>query len=190
MRRGPRRGPRGPAQRAGDDEQQRCGQDRRGEPSDRSFEVRVGAGACDGRVAADVQRADHEVRDAEHQAVAPERVRHRQRGDEHRRHRAQQDHPHEPLVGPRGVAEPRVARPREPQRGEDRQPLDEPRPRRVGRHEPAHLRDREHEDQIEEQLERRDALLDLLWLFEEVVAPSGRAHRSSSRRPRSRGTPA
>ena len=121
--------------------------------------ARIVPRARDRRVAAYVQRAYDEVGDAEDQPVAAERVRHRQRGDQHRRHRRQQDHTNQTLVGVSCVAQPRISRPREPEHGEDRQSLDESNPGRPLGYEAGHLGDRKHEHEVKEQLEWRHALL-------------------------------
>jgi len=64
-----------------------------------------------------------------------------------------------PSSGLEGVREPGVTRPRPPDRREDQQPATEAAPGEVARHELGDLGDREHDDEVEEQLERRDALL-------------------------------
>ena len=62
-----------------------------------------------------------------------------------------------PLLGVDDARQPRVADPRPPQHAEHEQPLREPLPGRLVGHQRRALGQREHEDEVEEQLERRDA---------------------------------
>ena len=68
---------------------------------------------------------------------------------------------HGVLPGVDAVRQPRVRRPRPPQRREDQQPVPDPGPGLVVQEHDRHLREREDEDEIEEQLERRDPMLAL-----------------------------
>src|SRR5262249_10283349 len=60
-----------------------------------------------------------------------------------------------------GVGQPGVRGPDPPERREDQQAAPEPAPRRILREHRRDLREREDEDEVEEQLERRDPLLTL-----------------------------
>jgi hypothetical protein len=107
----------------------------------------------------DVHEAHDQERNPEEDAMRTECVGNNQRSDEHRGDRNQHRPTHDSLVRIDGVRQPRVARPCPPECGEDQQAVAEPAPRRVVRHQRRDLREREHEDQVEEQLERRHAVL-------------------------------
>ena len=119
----------------------------------------------------EVRDPDDRVGAGEEKCVVPERARHGERGDQHRPHRPEHDQPHDPLLGIDRVRQPGIGGPRPPEHAEHEQTPDEARPRRIGDDEPRHLRDRENENQVEEELERSDALLT-------TVACAGR-HRAS-----------
>ncbi len=102
-----------------------------------------------------------EERDPERERVLAERARHRQGCDQERPHCCEQDDADRALVRARGVAEPGIAAPRKPEHHQDRKRLDELPPARVVVEKPRHLGDREDEHQVEEELERSDALLAL-----------------------------
>ena len=135
------------------------GEGRGRSPQDRRQQVSIAA--CSERV----QREMHDVHDQEghpeHDTVTAERVGDGQRGDEHRRHRNQHRPPHRAHAGIDGVGQPGVGRPRPPERGEDQETVPEASPRRIVRQDRRDLREREDEDEVEEQLERRDPLLAL-----------------------------
>ena len=107
----------------------------------------------------------HDVHDqeghSEKDAVIAERVRDGERGDEHRPHRNQHRPPHRAHTGIDGVRQPGVGRPRPPEHAENQQTMSKPTPRRIVRQPRRDLRQREHEHEIEEELERRYALLTL-----------------------------
>ena len=111
----------------------------------------------------------HQMRDPNHRVgarkeerVVAEDVRHRQRCDQHRPHRPEHRDPDDALLGVDRVRQPGVRGPGPPEHAEHEQALSQTCPGRVGDHEPRHLRDREDEDQVEEELERGDALLGAL----------------------------
>jgi hypothetical protein len=106
-----------------------------------------------------VEHPHDEVGDAEHDAIDVERVRGREGHDEHGGHRAEHRDAHHALLGIERVREPGVGRPRPPQRAEQEEPAEQPIPRRVMDEEPGDLGDGEDEDQVEEELEIRDALV-------------------------------
>ena len=107
----------------------------------------------------DVEQAHGEVGDAEEDTVVPEGVRHRKGDDEQRSHRAEDRQPHGALVRVDIVRQPGVAGPGPPERAEHEQSPPDAGPGRVAREHRRHLRDREHEDEVEEELERGDTLL-------------------------------
>ena len=113
------------------------------------------------RVELEVEQTHDEVRDPEEDAVRTERFRDGERDDEHGRHRREHARAHRSLLGLERVGQPRVGCPRPPERGQYDQPLPEPVPRGVVRHEQGDLRDGEDEDEVEEELERSDPLLAL-----------------------------
>ena len=92
----------------------------------------------------------------EEQRVVPERSRHAERDDEEGRHRHKHDEPHAAFLRVEDARQPRVADHAED--AEDEQASREPRPRWILGHQRGALRDREDEDEVEEELERRDAL--------------------------------
>ena len=106
-----------------------------------------------------MQQADKEVRDAEEHGVVAERARDGEGGAEHRAHRAENRQPDATFVDVRRARQPGVGSPRPPERGEDEQPAQHSTPRRVVHEQARDLRDREHEDQVEEELERGDLML-------------------------------
>jgi hypothetical protein len=118
------------------------------------------------RVVAAPDREQHEMRDPdagvgerEQQRRIVERLGHAQRGDEERRHRPEHRDPHHALLGVDEARQPRVAAPGPPQHREHEHRLGEPVPGRLVGHQLRALGEREHEDEVEEQLERGHALL-------------------------------
>ena len=99
------------------------------------------------------------VRAGEQQRVVAERVRHAQRHDQHRRHRGEHREPHRALLGVDDARQPGVADPRPPQHRRARAGPS-PSPAHVGSRaiSAVHWVMREHEHEVEEQLERRDPL--------------------------------
>ena len=94
----------------------------------------------------------------ERQRVVVERARHGERGHDHRRHCGEDHDPHGALLGIDDAREPRVARPRPPEHREDEEPAYEASPVGVVGHQSRALGDRKHEDEVEEELERRHPL--------------------------------
>ena len=171
---------------AGDDDQRRRHQQPGGELEDRAADVvLLGPVGVD----RDVDRADREVREAEDDRVVAERLRHRKRGDQHRAHGREQAQPREPVVAVQGVRHPGVAAPGPPDEGEHQHPLAEPLPGRVLGHQAGDLGEGEDEDEVEEQLERRGAIVSLdvlgegagpLWDGPPAPAFESRLRRSSA----------
>ena len=91
--------------------------------------------------------------------VVSESARHREGDAEHRGHRAEHRQADAALVDIHRARQPRVDGPRPPERREDEHPAEDPAPGRVVREHDRDLGDREHEDQVEEELERRDLVL-------------------------------
>ena len=123
----------------------------------------------------EMKQADEEVRDAEQHGVVSEGARHRQRDAEHRGHRGEHRQPDATLVDIHRARQPGVHAPRPPERREHEHPAEDPAPRRVVREQDRDLGDREHEDQVEEELERSDLVL--------VESPRARVSASDTERP-------
>ncbi len=138
-----------------------------GEPEHRVAQgVVVGAGEHE---EADVGDAEDAEGEGEGQRQVAEGLRHAERGDQQRRHRAEDDQPHGALLGVDHAGQPGVADPGPPEHAEHQQPLAQPRPGRVVGHQRRALGDREDEDEVEEELQRRDPL---------ALAPDGAQSRS------------
>ena len=146
-----------PVEEARDDEERRADQGRGREPKDRAAAFGIVASHDPGEN--EVKRADEEVRDGEQQRVVSERPGNRERDEEHRPGRCEHDESHTAFVDIGRARQPGVGLPRPPDRGEDEHPAENARPRRLVGEQPRYLRDREHERQVEEQLERSDLVL-------------------------------
>ncbi len=142
---------------------ERCGDQQRGSES-------RAAGEADRRLAQAgiVAAGEHEQRDVrspydrvstgEQQAGVAEHVGHAERRHEQPRHGGEDREPDDALLGVDDAGQPGIADPAPPQHAEHEQSLREPRPRRRVGHQRGALREREHEDEVEEQLQRRDGL--------------------------------
>jgi hypothetical protein len=104
-----------------------------------------------------VAGGEHEGREQTARLVVV-RLGDRQGDDEQRAHRGDHRQPQQTFVGARLVAQPGVRRPAEPQQGQQDEPATEAAQRRVVGHQRGDLGQREDEDQVEEQLESRDAV--------------------------------
>ena len=153
----PQRGLQRAVRERGRDQQQRAGDRARQQPGDREMHL-VLLPARD-PVEPEMGHPHHQVGEREQQRVVAERLRDGQRHEHHRRHRDEHHQPRPEVLAGDVVGQPRERRPAPPQRGEHEQPLADRGPREVVRHQARHARDREHEHEVEEQLERRDALL-------------------------------
>jgi len=151
-----------PLEEAGDHEQ--GGAEDRGRSEAEERAAAVGIVATDDGGENEMKQADEEVRDAEQHGVVSKGPRHRQGDAEHRAHRGEHHEPDATLVDIHRARQPRVDAPRPPEGGEDEHPAEDSTPRRVLREQSRHLRDPEHEDQIEEELERSDLVLVVLEL--------------------------
>ena len=136
------------------DDQQRDG-DRRaeGEAEHRVAQgVVVGAGEDE---EPDLGDADEPVGEGEDQGQVAEGLRHAERDDQQRRHRAEDHQADRSLLGVDDAGQPGVSDPRPPDHAEDQQALGEARPGGFVRHQRSALGDREDEDEVEEELQRR-----------------------------------
>ena len=89
---------------------------------------------------------------------SPKASGHAERDDQQRRHRGEDDQPHRALLGVDDAGQPGVADPGPPEHAEHQQALGQPRPGRVVGHQRRALGDREDEDEVEEELQRRHPL--------------------------------
>jgi hypothetical protein len=165
------------------EDQCRARERRRRDPQNRPQEVRV-APCCE-RVQREVHDVHDQERDSEDDTVTAERVGDGERGDEHRRHSNQHRPPDRAHTGIDGVGQPGIGRPRPPKRGEDQQTMGEPAPGRVVPQHRRDLRETEHEDQIEEQLERRNRVpaLDALLAHNQTLARPDQSREFADPRP-------
>ena len=135
----------------------------------------------------DLPGAHHPVRDREQERAVPERLRNAQRGDEERGCCQEHRDSNRALFGLDDARQPRVAHPGPPEHGERQHPAPDSLPRRLGRHERGALSEREHEHEVEEELERFDDLA----LTQLGVDPAGtRAGRAAGRHASSSPPPA
>ena len=104
-----------------------------------------------------VQQPHGEVAQPPQHAVVAERARRGERDHQHRGHRREHHEPRQQQLRVDGARQPRVARPRPPDDREHHEPAAQLRERRVLGQERRDLRQREHEHEVEEQLQRRDA---------------------------------
>ena len=136
-------------------QEQRGPQDRgRREPDEGAVAVGIAA-ASEGRQG-EMDEADEQVGDAEQDGLASKRFRNRQRDDEHRRGRSEHRQPDAALVHVHRAGQRGIGGPRPPERREDEHPAKDSVPRRVVSEQLRDLRDREHENEVEEELERCD----------------------------------
>jgi hypothetical protein len=106
-----------------------------------------------------VEPARGRVGDGEQQRVVVEGFRDRERRCQERPHRGEHEEALDPLLRGDVVRQPGIAAPGPPEQGEHEHALAEALPGRVVRHEQGDLGQREDEDEVEEELERRDLLL-------------------------------
>jgi hypothetical protein len=102
---------------------------------------------------------NEQVGDAEEHSVVSEDARDGQGDEEHPAHRCEHQQADTALVHVQCAGQPGVGGPGPPERGQDEHPSQEAAPGRVVREQSRHLRDREDEDQVEEELERGDLVL-------------------------------
>ena len=142
---------------AGDQEQGGAEDRRRREPQKRAATIGVVPSDDDGED--EMKEADEEIGDAEQHRIVSERARHRQGDAEHGAHRGEHHEADATLVDIHRARQPRVHAPRPPERRENEHPAEDSTPRRIVREQARDLRHREHEDQVEEELERSDLVL-------------------------------
>ena len=163
---------------AGQDDQAAAGNQRHDERRHGAGQRRIAAGGE--REQRRVQQAQRQIADAPQHAVAGEGARRGQGDDQHHRHRREHDQPRQHQLGVDGAGQPAVARPGPPDERQQDQSAAELGERRVLGEEPGDLRQREHEDEVEEQLERRDDRLVRVGADESAAPPfllDRRAHR-------------
>ncbi len=107
----------------------------------------------------DVRRAHDRVGAREQQRLVAERARDADRGDQERGHRDEDHEPHGSLLGVDDARQPGVADPRPPQHPERQKALEHAAPGRRVHDQRRALRQREHEHEVEEQLQRRYPLV-------------------------------
>ena len=106
----------------------------------------------------DVTQPHHPVGDGEGDGTVTERLGDAEPDHEQAGHRAEDDDPDRAFLGFDDARQPRVAHPRPPDHGEGEHPPADTGPVGLGHHQRGALGEREHEDEIEEQLERSDRL--------------------------------
>jgi hypothetical protein len=106
-----------------------------------------------------VHHADDEEGGAEEHALVLEHLRHHERRDEDRGQRDEQRGADDALLGVDDVRQRRIRRPRPPERPQHEHTSTDPGEGRVVGEERCDLREREHEDEVEEKLARRDTVL-------------------------------
>jgi hypothetical protein len=106
----------------------------------------------------EMEAADHQIGDGERHGVPPEGLGRCERHQEHRAGRGEHGQPDAALLRIQHVGEPGVRGPRPPDDGEQQQAAPEPAPGGVLREERRDLREGEHDDEVEEQLEWCDAM--------------------------------
>ena len=114
------------------------------------------------QVHAEVGEADNGIgrrQDDGRVALVLEGIRDADGDEEHAGHRHHHGDAQQPLVRLRLVAEPGVGAPAEPHDGERDQPLEHGLAADVVLHQRGHVGDRVHEDEVEEQLERRHPMV-------------------------------
>jgi hypothetical protein len=144
------------------------------QPPDGVAEARVvAAGEHEQR---DLREADDRVGAGEQERLVAERAGHAQRHDEERGHGGEHHQPHGALLRVDHARQPGVADPRPPHHAEHQQALGEALPGRLVGHQRGALRQRQDEDEVEEQLERRDSRLLAQHGREPVRTIGGRGH--------------
>jgi len=106
----------------------------------------------------DVTGPNHAVGDGERQGPVTERLRHAQRDDQEPGDHTEHRDPYRALLRIDDAGQPGVRGPRPPQHRQHQQPSGEAGPMRVGDHQRGALGEAEHEDQVEEQLQRLHGL--------------------------------
>ena len=143
----------GAAERAARDDEQRRDDVERRQPHDRAHHALRGRAREEERVDGD----DRKVGEPEREPAATEGVRRREREQEVARHAAEQQQPAVRALRRNGVREPGVAAVHPPDQREHQLDADDRADGRLLEDDVRELGDREDEDEVEEQLERRDS---------------------------------
>ncbi len=141
-----------PVELGGDDEQ--AGADRGADRESADRATQVGVVAAGEPKEHDLGGADDHVAAGEDEPEVVERLGDAERDHEQRRHRREHRQPNRPLLGIDDAGQPGVGGPGPPEDAEDEQPLRDPLPGRLVRHQRRALGQRQHEDEVEEELER------------------------------------
>jgi len=142
-----------------------------GEADDRPAEV--GIVATGEHVEHQVGGADEGVGRGEEEPVAAERAWHTERGDEEGGHRREDHEADGTLLGVDDARQPGVPAPRPPEDRQREKALAEASPGRLAGHQGGALGQGEDEDEVEEQLERRDSSVVTHHRLEASVAGGG-----------------
>ena len=134
---------------------------------------RLGIVAAGEQEEGDLARPDDGVGDGEGEGEVVERLRDAERDHQQPGHRAEDREADGPLLGVDDAGQPGVADPGPPQHAEHEDPLRQARPGRIVRHQRGALGDGEHEDEVEEELERGDLLAVTQRRAEAAVACCG-----------------
>ncbi len=110
------------------------------------------------RVEGDLRQPHQAVGDREAEPAVAECLRDAEGDDEQASRRGQHHEPNRAFLWLDQARQPGETDPRPPQHRQHEHPSADPRPTRLGRHQRGALREPEHEDQVEEQLERLDGL--------------------------------
>jgi hypothetical protein len=108
-----------------------------------------------------VHRTDDEKGDAEEHPLVVEDTRHDERPDEHRGQRDEQRGADDGLLRVERVRQRRIGRPRPPEGAEHEHTTADPGEGRIGGKQRRDLRECEDEDEVEEELSRRDVVLEV-----------------------------
>ena len=146
----------GPADQSAGEQQRNADEGRAREPGDRA--PQAGVVAARDQEEPDVRGAHGAVGDRELDRAIAERVGHRERRHEHRRHRREHRQPDRPVLGIDDARQPGVTGPGPPEDQQHQQSLAETGPAVLVDHQRRALSQREHEDEVEEQLERHHPL--------------------------------
>jgi hypothetical protein len=118
----------------------------------------LGIVAAGDRVEHDVERPDKEIRDAKDQRLGAECRWRREGHDQHHARRREHGKSYGAFFGIESVGQPRIGFPRPPQGREEEGAAQQALARLVGGEETGDLGEGEDEDEVKEQLERREPL--------------------------------
>ena len=155
----PQHGPQSTRNERRDDDQRRAGEGGASRPQHSRQQIRLGP-PCH-RKQPDEHDLHDQKRQSEDEAMTAERFRDCERGDKQRRGCDKHHRQHDPVIRVDCVRQPGIARPCPPQNRHNEQPATEPTPRRIIHQQGRHLRKREHEHEVEEELGRRHPVVQL-----------------------------